>query len=58
MLQGKLGVTDGGVATIKYLGVPYGQPPIGDRRFLVALPANPWPDVFNAIGDITICHRF
>ena len=58
MLQGRKGVTDCGVPTLKYLGVPYGQPPIGDKRFLAALPVNPWSDVFNDAGDIILNYRF
>merc|ERR1711892_23482 len=45
-VQGRDGVTASGVATIEYLGIPYGQPPVGNRRFLPALPVEPWSETF------------
>lgn len=40
------GTDDGGV--VRFLGVPYGAPPVGARRFRPATPPAPWSDVFVA----------
>ncbi|KAL1423111.1 hypothetical protein MTO96_021491 [Rhipicephalus appendiculatus] len=37
-----------GIDVDAYLGIPYGQPPVGERRFMKPLPATPWSGVFRA----------
>jgi len=40
------GRADDGVA--RFLGIPYAQPPVADRRFRPPEPADPWPGVRDA----------
>lgn len=32
----------------RFLGVPYGEPPVGDRRFAAPAPTQPWSGTFDA----------
>ncbi len=41
------GVTDAGIH--RFLGVPYGAPPVGDQRFRRARPVEPWDGVRPAV---------
>ncbi len=40
-----------------FLGIPYAEPPVGDRRFEAPLPKAPWSadDVYNATYPRDIC---
>ncbi len=40
------GIADDGVA--RFLGIPYAEPPVGDRRFAAPVPAAPWDEVRDA----------
>ena len=40
------GLSDGNVNT--YLGVRYGQPPVGAMRFKASQMAEAWPDIYDA----------
>ena len=33
---------------LEFLGIPYAEPPIGERRFKRSVPIKPWEDVFDA----------
>ena len=35
----------------EYRGIPFAQPPVGDRRFLPPLSAEPWSDIRDATKD-------
>jgi len=47
--------THDGIQINNYLGIPYGQAPIGDRRFKKPLPALPWNETFDATHDGFSC---
>lgn len=38
-----------------YLGIPYGKPPIGERRFRPAEPVEPWTEDLNATRTPPSC---
>ncbi len=40
-----------------FLGIPYAEPPVGDRRFEAPLPKAPWSadDIYNATYPRDIC---
>ena len=40
-----------------FLGIPYAEPPIGERRFAAPLPKEPWDveEVYNATYNRDIC---
>jgi len=40
----------GGGSTLRFLGIPYAAPPVGDGRFRAPRPAVPWSDVRPAVG--------
>ncbi|SLK02290.1 para-nitrobenzyl esterase [Arthrobacter sp. P2b] len=40
-------VTAGGVPVHSFLGVPYAEPPTGERRFRPPVPVSPWPGVLD-----------
>ncbi|XP_072048619.1 uncharacterized protein [Amphiura filiformis] len=40
-----------------FLGIPYAEPPVGDRRFRASLPKEPWSEgeIYNATYNRDIC---
>jgi para-nitrobenzyl esterase len=42
-------------ASCEYLGIPYAQPPVGDRRFTAPQPANSWTGVRQATAYGAAC---
>ncbi|XP_052744204.1 juvenile hormone esterase isoform X2 [Bicyclus anynana] len=47
--------TDSGEAFASFLGVPYAQQPLGDRRFSELEPVRPWHHVYNATAERARC---
>ncbi|MES1909122.1 MAG: hypothetical protein MHM6MM_001923 [Cercozoa sp. M6MM] len=47
------GVDQNGVHT--YLGVPFAEPPVGDRRFMDPAPKSPWHGVYRAVEEKPGC---
>ena len=44
-LRGLEWISTNGKKFAAFLKVPYGQPPLGDQRFMPAKPAQPWEGV-------------
>ncbi|XP_062850238.1 acetylcholinesterase [Trichomycterus rosablanca] len=43
---------------VAFLGIPFGEPPVGRKRFKPAEPKKPWNDVFKAIEYSNACYQF
>lgn len=41
-----------------FLGIPYGEPPVGNRRFRRSEPKKPWTDVVEANDYQKACYQF
>ncbi|KAM4694527.1 cholinesterase isoform 1-T3 [Discoglossus pictus] len=41
-----------------FLGIPYGEPPIGAQRFKKPEPPKPWSDVYNASNFRNSCYQY
>ncbi|XP_046753942.1 juvenile hormone esterase-like [Diprion similis] len=54
-LRGKVVTTTHGRKVAAFLGIPYGQPPIGNRRFANPQPAGGWKGIRNATADGSMC---
>ena len=42
---GKIETLPHGKAVHEYLGIPYAEPPVGERRFAAAKPVKPWSGI-------------
>jgi len=47
--------TSDGIQVNYFMGIPYGQPPTGDRRFKKPLPALPWNQTYDATKEGFSC---
>nr|UUB32766.1 carboxylesterase COEA15 [Dendroctonus rhizophagus] len=47
--------TPNGIEYYGFRGIPYGKPPVGDLRFEVPQPAEPWTGVLDATDDQASC---
>ncbi|XP_065218873.1 esterase E4-like isoform X1 [Planococcus citri] len=47
-----------GVEYFSFLGVPYGQPPVGSARFKDPVKIKPWKDTLNATFERDGCRQF
>uniref|UniRef100_A0A915KFV0 Carboxylic ester hydrolase n=1 Tax=Romanomermis culicivorax TaxID=13658 RepID=A0A915KFV0_ROMCU len=56
-VQGAVGNAQDGKFVSEYLGIPYAQPPVGDRRFEVPLPTEPWHHILNATSMPKSCYQ-
>ncbi|XP_046753950.1 esterase E4-like [Diprion similis] len=54
-LRGKIVTTIHGRKVAAFLGIPYGQPPIGNKRFANPVPAGGWEGIRNATTDGNMC---
>ncbi|XP_046753947.1 esterase E4-like [Diprion similis] len=54
-LRGKIVTTTHGRNVAAFLGIPYGQPPIGNKRFANPQPAGGWEGIRNATADGSRC---
>lgn len=54
-LQGKLLITRKGNAGYTFLGIPYGEPTDGQRRFADPIPRKPWSGILNASEYSKFC---
>ncbi|XP_031345675.1 venom carboxylesterase-6-like isoform X2 [Photinus pyralis] len=54
-LEGSVRKTWGGRTIFAFQGIPYAEPPIGNRRFQPPLPAQPWEGVLNATKSHPFC---
>uniref|UniRef100_A0A1Y1NDS8 Carboxylic ester hydrolase n=1 Tax=Photinus pyralis TaxID=7054 RepID=A0A1Y1NDS8_PHOPY len=54
-LRGSLRKTWGGRSILAFQGIPYAEPPIGDRRFQPPTPARAWGGVLDATGPHAYC---
>lgn len=41
-----------------FLGIPFGEPPVGPRRFLPPEPKRPWSGVLGATAFQNVCYQF
>ncbi|CAH1262099.1 BCHE [Branchiostoma lanceolatum] len=44
-----------GTTVHAFLGIPFAQPPVGERRFRRAEPAEPWDGIYNATRKPSAC---
>ncbi|XP_046753949.1 esterase E4-like [Diprion similis] len=54
-LRGKIATTSHGRKVAAFLGIPYAQPPIGNKRFADPVPAGGWEGIRNATADGNRC---
>lgn len=46
--SGRITGTDGAGGSLAWLGIPYAEPPVGDRRWRAPAPRRPWKDTLQA----------
>ena len=49
-IEGARVTAPGGGSLLRFLGIPYAAPPVGDGRFRAPRPASPWPGVRSALA--------
>ncbi|XP_046469037.2 carboxylic ester hydrolase-like isoform X2 [Neodiprion pinetum] len=54
-LRGKIMTTTHGRKVSAFLGIPYAQPPVGNKRFANPVPAGGWKGIRNATADGNMC---
>ncbi|XP_046608334.1 esterase E4-like isoform X1 [Neodiprion virginianus] len=54
-LRGKIMTTTHGRKVSAFLGIPYAQPPVGNKRFANPVPAGGWEGIRNATADGNFC---
>ncbi|XP_046608330.1 juvenile hormone esterase-like isoform X1 [Neodiprion virginianus] len=54
-LQGKIMTTTHGRKISAFLGIPYAQPPVKNKRFANPVPADGWEGIRNATADGNFC---
>ncbi|XP_046587078.1 esterase E4 isoform X2 [Neodiprion lecontei] len=54
-LRGKIMTTTHGRNVSAFLGIPYAQPPVGNKRFANPVPADGWEGIRNATAEGNIC---
>ncbi|XP_046608333.1 esterase E4-like isoform X4 [Neodiprion virginianus] len=54
-LRGKIMTTTHGRKVSAFLGIPYAQPPVGNKRFANPVPAGGWQGIRNATADGNFC---
>lgn len=57
-VRGTINKTETGREVVRFLGVPYGKPPVGDLRFRLAQEVEPWKDAFFADKLATACYQW
>nr|WGO51731.1 putative antennal esterase CXE36 [Ectropis grisescens] len=57
-VKGKVSKNENGVQFYTFKGIPYAKPPVGELRFAVPQPADPWKGVRDGTKDCNFCAQF
>nr|AQY62713.1 carboxylesterase [Cnaphalocrocis medinalis] len=57
-LKGEVNKTVDNVEFLTFKGIPYAKPPVGELRFSIPVPPEPWDGIRDATKDCNICAQF